>query len=567
MPLAPAPGEPCCVIATSGSDRPFRHAALYYTTDGSKPTLASHHVSMNGGEVQWDVRTGFLTRWQGVIPGQPDGTVIRYRIGGWRSVDRTEPPDQWAQDGQGFWFRKPSELGITTFSYVVGSSQLPGWMCDAVIYQIFLDRFHPGTEDGGFPRSGRTERHGGTISGVRRVLPYLADLGVTCLWLSPLAPSETYHRYDATDYRDVDPTLGTLDDLKTLVTESHARGMRIWLDFVPSHCSWHHPAFLAARQDRDASTASWFTFYDWPDRYRSFLDMVPTLPSFNGDDPGAREYLIESALFWVRDVGVDGFRLDHAIGMSMDFWAALRVATKSVRTDFANVGEATDTPDSLRRYRGRLDGILDFPLATALRSTFASGDWSVERLDGTLAAYDRFMQGGPGRVSFLDNHDMNRFLFLARGDTSRLKMAALCQFTLSATPVIYYGTEIGLSHRHDVQSEYTDAEVRADMPWDPAAWDHDLLSFYKKLVRVRGQHADIWQQPRRTLQVDPETAVYAYEVGGLVAAFNLGEVSQMVSLPHGAFTTLISTNGPAETVIESSVILSPKSALLLAPVL
>jgi glycosidase len=84
----------------------------------------------------------------------------------------------------------------------------------------------------------------------------------------------------------------------------------------------------------------------------------------------------------------------------------------------------------LRRYRGRLDGVLDFPLAQALRSTFATGRWTVGDLESFLEAYERYMAEGPARVSFLDNHDMNRFLFVAGGDARRLKLAALCQFAL-----------------------------------------------------------------------------------------------------------------------------------------
>jgi glycosidase len=517
---------------------------------------------MDPSEVGWDMRAGYVTRWQAVIPGQPAGTVVRYRIAGRCSVGPWNGPELWARDGQGYWFRAPHGQGVTTFGYAVGSPEMPSWMHDAVIYHIFLDRFHPGTDDGVFPRSGRTVRHGGTLDGVRRALPYLADLGVTCLWFSPLAPSESYHRYDGTDYRSVDPALGSVDGLKALVGEAHALGMRIWLDFVPSHASWHHPAFLAAQADRSAPSASWFTFYEWPDRYRSFLDMVPSLPSLNGDDPGARAYLLESAGFWAREVGVDGFRLDHAIGMSMDFWTAFRVATKGVSPEFVNVGEVTDTPDSLRRYRGRLDGILDFPLATALRSTFSSGGWTVAQLDALLSAYDRYMEEGPGRVSFLDNHDMNRFLFLAGDDTARLKMAALCQFTLAPTPVIYYGTEIGLSHPHDIQSEYGDAEARGDMSWDPASWDTDLLDFYRQLIAIRRAHSDAWAARRQTLELDAETGVYVYEVGDVVAAFNTGAAAQTV-LVGRPLTLLLGTSANDPAAGQDGLTLPPLSAALL----
>ncbi|MBV9278877.1 MAG: DUF3459 domain-containing protein [Chloroflexi bacterium] len=553
-PLAPRPSEPVDIWATSGSEIPLDGARVWYSTDGGVPASSSPQVAMEIAAVDWDVRTGYLTRWRAALPAQPAGTVVRYRIGGIPAgqSDSQDEPAIWANDGQGFWFRFPGERGITTFAYRVEppGPPLPAWLEGATVYQIFLDRFHPRAPDGAWRhRAGPTERHGGTLAGVRLALPYLAELGVGCLWLSPLLPSETYHRYDGTDYFNVDPALGTNEDLRALSDEAHARGMRILLDFVPSHVSWRHPAFVAAQRDRDAATVSWFTFDRWPDDYRCFLERARTLPSLNTDDPGARAYLIESAVHWVRDVGIGGFRLDHAIGPSMDFWVAFRAALERTRPDVATIGEATDTPDSLRRYRNRLHGVLDFPLAGALRRTFATGDWGVAQLSAFLDAYERFMAEGPGRVSFLDNHDMDRFLYLAGGSASRLKLGALCQFTLSATPTIYYGTEIALSQRHGIKEigHGGDAEARRDMPWDPGDWDGDLLAFYRTLIRLRRELPALKGGTRRTVHLEARAGTFAYlresteRAGRVLAAFNLGTEARRIPLPEGDWRALLTT--------------------------
>jgi len=578
-PLAPRPGEPVEVWAASGASVDLGRAAVYYTTDGAQPTVASPSVPMPRAGVEWDPLAGYVTRWRALLPAQHGGATVRYRVAGWiaRGLDadvsagegsnrgdrgdRGEP-DIWAHDGQGFWFRYPGRAGITTFAYRVEPEgpPLPAWAQDAVIYHIFLDRFHPGTPDGRFPSGrGPNERHGGTLTGVYRALPYLHDLGVTCLWLSPLHPSHDYHRYDGTDHRGIDPDLGTAADLRALTAAAHDRGMRVLLDYVPSHASARHPAFLAARRDRAAPTAAWFTFTRWPDHYRNFLDRVPGLPSFDTRDPGARAYLIDSAVSWLRDYGIDGFRLDHAIGPSMDFWVAFRAATRATRPDVVSIGEATDTPDALRRYRNRLDGVLDFPLARALRSTFGTADWDLVRLDSFLRAHEEYMATGPGRVGFLDNHDMNRFLFVAGGRRDRLKLAALCLFTLEAVPTIYYGSEIGLSQQHDIGEVGLggDALARQDMPWDPTLWDGELLAFYRALIRLRRGHAALRRGRRATMHLDAAAGTYAYtraldEQEGaaegapeLVIALNVGDGARTVILPApedlGTYRCLLTT--------------------------
>lgn len=584
VPQSPGPHEPVQVLATSGEDMPLRRAMLYYSIDGSRPDAGSPAAPMEIDGVSWEPLPGFLTRWQATIPGQPAGTVVRYRVAGWlagaaEAVDGG--PDVWANDGQGFWFRFPGEGGITTFAYLAEQprSPLPEWMSSAVVYHIFLDRFHPGSPDGTFPEGkGPVERHGGTLAGVRQALPYLAELGITCLWLSPLGPSDTYHRYDTTDYFDVDPALGTAEELRSLTREAHAAGMRVWLDFVPSHSSWRHPAFEAARSDRSAPTFSWFTFDQWPDSYRNFMQTSRYLPSLNTDNPGARTHLIDAALFWLREFDIDGYRLDHAIAPSMDFWLALRVATEAVKHDVVLVGEATDTPDCLRRYRGRLHGILDFPLARALRLTFGAGSWGVVKLDNFLRVYERYMTHGPGRVSFLDNHDMDRFLWIAGNDTRRLKMAAICQFTLGATPVVYYGTEIGMTQQKGAAELGFggDAESRRDMLWDQRRWDADLLSFYRSLISVRRNEPVLAHGSRETVHIDAEAGTYAYlqtsarSDRAALTVFNLSSAERTVgiaALPGTQEPLCLVSSGAAPRIEPAShgrlsMVLEPLSAAI-----
>lgn len=545
-PPAPSPELPTEITATSGEVIGVVAASVFYTTDGSLPGPHAQRLPMTVSSVQWDVHGGYVTQWCVAVPPQSVGTVVRYRVAGWQTQP-DEPnaaePDVWAHDGQGFWFRFPGEDGITTFAYRVEphDEPLPAWVRESVVHQIFPDRFHPGTPDGHWPEGlDGSELHGGTLRGVLQALPYLDDLGVTCLWFTPVTASPTYHRYDTSDYFTVDPVLGTNEDLRALVKAAHERGMRILLDFVPSHVSWEHPAFRAAQRDASSPTASWFTFEERPDRYRMFSGLVPSMPLINSRDDAARAHLLASAVQWLQDYDVDGFRVDHAIGVGMDFYVALRAAMLGVKADAFTVGEVVDTPNCMRRYRSRLDALLDFPLSRALMQTFAKEQWDVRHFTAFLTSYHEYMRDGPGLLSFLDNHDLNRFLFEAGGDIDRLKLAALCQFTLPATPVIYYGTEIGLSQDIDKDAGGWggDAEVRRNMPWGSADQNLELQRFYRLLIQLRRQNPVLWSDSYRTHHVDTDTKTFSYVrtlsddgYQQMIAVFNVGDSPALVLLP------------------------------------
>ena len=155
------------------------------------------------------------------------------------------------------------------------------------------------------------------------------------------------------------------------------------------------------------------------------------------------------------------------------------MATRGAQPDSVTIGEVVDTPALQRTFEGRLDGCLDFMLLQALRGFFAFGDTSASEFDAFLRRHLAFFGDGLVLPSFLDNHDMNRFLWIVRGDTRRLKLAALCQFTLPGPPIVYYGTEVGLSQQRDVRSADGSGhpeEVRLPMPWG-ATQDAGLLRF------------------------------------------------------------------------------------------
>jgi glycosidase len=358
-----------------------------------------------------------------------------------------------------------------------------------VIYHVFVDRFYrEGGQD--WLQTGDLRGFcGGTLWGLAEKLDYVADLGATCLWLSPIFPSPTHHGYDATNLTRVEPRLGGDEALRALVTEAHARGIRVLLDFVCNHVSHQHPRFQEALSNPASRYRDWFTFDDSEIGYRTYFG-VASMPEVNVAHPGARAWLIDAARFWLREFEVDGFRLDHANGPGPDFWTDFWAACKAERPDCFCFGEVVDAPQEQLAYVGRLDGCLDFQTADALRRVFALGQGSEHDLERFLARHHLFfeqaLEGAPGflRLTFIDNHDMDRFLYLAGGDKAALRRAAAVQMRLPGPPIIYYGTEVGLSQSRSTREGMGLHVGRVPMVWGDAQ-DQEILAYYQHLIHQR----------------------------------------------------------------------------------
>ncbi len=381
-----------------------------------------------------------------------------------------------------------------------------GWFRNAIIYHVLIDRFAGVTVADRL----RPEFLGGNLPALTEKLPYLKDLGINTLWISPFCKTSAYHGYHVTDFFQVEPRFGTEDDLKRLIGSAHACGIRLIADFVPNHCSRMHPFFQEARSDRRSTYCKWFLFTRWPDRYLCFLD-VRELPKLNLDWPETRNHIVGAAKHWL-SLGLDGFRLDHVIGPRHSFWKFFRSEIKKDYPAAVLIGEAwlaginwrhlktlhinhrylrwifgVSQEGIQREYYGELDGVLDFRFRNLVCSRVAHGpggppDEALERiLTERLLTYpkDYFLP------SFLDNHDMNRFLYECQNDAEKLKAAAVLQFSLRQPPIIYYGTEVGMTHECPVGigSPHSDLQARQPMSW--TGQDGELFQFYQRLILQR----------------------------------------------------------------------------------
>jgi glycosidase len=204
-----------------------------------------------------------------------------------------------------------------------------------------------------------------------------------------------------------------------------------------------------------------------------------------------------------------------------------------------------------------MDGALDFFLLEALRQTFAYSQWDARRFANFLDRHEAFFPASFSRPSFLDNHDMNRFLWVVGGDTRRLKLAALCQFTLAGAPIIYYGTEAGLSQERDVRQAgwAIHEEARLPMVWGEKQ-NTEVLAFYKALIAARHEHAALRTGRRETLLAEGGRLAYRRtgEGGSLAAVFNLTEEAVSMALPSAEREVVLMTEAGCGVSVDGEAV-------------
>lgn len=494
-PIDPQPGDDITFAVTVGTDFSAERVEMLLTRDESFPGDVAPAFQMERQSTEWStIAWGYVETWTCTIKADSEA-MWRYRI---RAVSPNGEVE-WADVNPG-----TGAPGL--FALSIDTERSAGWLRDAVIYQVMVDRFARSDSDSFIEQPTLMDIWGGTLRGLIRHLDHIHRLGATAIWLTPVFPSPTHHGYDVTDYKAIEPRLGTMADFDELVSKAHGLGMRIILDFVASHASNEHPYFQEALANPGSHYRDLFPI-DERGGYDTFFG-VQSMPRINGDHDAALQWLVDAGAFWI-ERGVDGFRLDYAIGQSQQFWTRFRHALRALKPDFALIAEAVDSPETLRQYQGRIDGVLDFTFLEHIRRFMGFEKDSAADFWRFYRRADTWFADGPITVSFLDNHDMNRFLWIVGGDTRRLKIAALLQLALPSPAVVYYGTEVGLNQWRDLTHE--DGSRRLEESRPPMLWnsdqDKDLLDFYRSLV--------FWRKKFRIAQARPRL-VHAGNDGLLV---------------------------------------------------
>jgi alpha-amylase len=400
----------------------------------------------------------------------------------------------------------------------------PAWTRGAVCYEVFVRSFLDSDGDGV-----------GDLNGLIGKLDYIDKLGVSCIWLMPVTASPSYHGYDVSDYYRVDPAYGSNDDFKRLVAQAHRRGIKVLVDMVLNHSSSEHPYFQAALHDTTSPYRAWYRFApvplgkgphggdDWhrsPVRDEYYYGVFWSgMPDLNYQTPAVRDEAKQVATFWLRDMDVDGFRLDAVPYLVEEgsclmgcpgthaFLHEYAAHADSVKPGAYTVGEAWGNIDAMMPYYpDQLTSYFGFELADSLLAAVRTGSTrgllgGFVRLQDTLPAY----RWSP----FLSNHDQTRVLTALGGDVARARLAATLLLTLPGLPFVYYGEEIGMT------GDKPDPRLRTPMQWAPRAgvgftsgtpWEspqvdslvtnvatqeddpRSLLNLYRRLIHLRKEN-------------------------------------------------------------------------------
>lgn len=396
---------------------------------------------------------------------------------------------------------------------------VPYWVQDAVFYQIFPDRFANGDPSNDPPNvkpwgSPPTiwDFQGGDLRGILYHLDYLLDLGVNALYLNPIFLATSTHRYNTSDYFQIDPKLGTLADFHALVDAAHKNGIRIILDGVFNHCGRGFFAFVDLLENGEHSPyLDWFHVKKFPlDAYghgeaENYLAWwkFKSLPKFNTSTPAVREYLLKVARHWIEQ-GADGWRLDVPNEINDDaFWAEFRQTVKRVNADAYLLGEIW-TADPRWVDDEHFDGLMHYPVRDALLP-FLNERLTVsqfaEKVEGLLKIYPR--ENVQAMYVTLGSHDTERLMTALGNNLNKVKLAFAFLFAYPGAPAIYYGDEVGLEGGKDPDS-------RRAFPWDRSEWKGDLQPWVRHLISLRKKMPCLRRGDYVSLLSDDAQHIYAF---------------------------------------------------------
>jgi glycosidase len=486
--------------------------------------------------------------------------------------------------------------GTTSFELPLASRsptlrKFQGLSQNDVVYLIMPDRFAngdplndepaeaPGSHDRARPRA----YHGGDLLGIQNHLPYLKDLGVTTLWLTPVVKNgatQDYHGYGAVDLYALEPHLGTLKNYQDLVDAAHQQGMKVLFDAVPNHVGPKHPWvsnpplpdwFHGTLQHHLDSFAPFKpSFYGKQggqaianDPFESLVDphapvrmkrnltegwFFGVLPDMNTENPVVEQYLLQNSIWWAETSGLDGFRVETFPYVGRKFWANWHAGLRRIYPYVTTIGEVFHPDPSVtsffaggvRRYDGidsGLSTVFDFPMFFALQDVLLRNA-PVGRLADVLR-HDSLYPRPDVLVSFFANHDVARFASAEGSTPAKLKLAFGLTLTLRGIPEIYYGDEIGMpggtdpDNRRDFPGGWIGDSNNAFTEAGRTRPQQEIFTYVQSLLRVRRDHPALRFGKSWHLASDESSYVFARETDEerIIVVFNNADQTRELRIP------------------------------------
>ena len=375
--------------------------------------------------------------------------------------------------------------------------EVPEWAANKVVYQIFPSRFaatEPVDKELWYkaPITPMDDLHG-NLRGIIEHMDDIQNLGIDVLYMTPIFQSNSCHKYDTTDYYQIDPSFGTTEDLKELVQKAHERGMKVVLDAVYNHTGREFFAFADILENGEKSKyRDWYFIDGFP--LKSEWGEIPNfkcfgyyggMPKLNLKNPEVEKYITDVACYWIKECDIDGWRLDVGDEISHFFWKNFRKAIKAVKKDMLIIGE-------IWHYAGDFlegdewDTVMNYPFYLNLIDLLADEKINVSQFVQNLG----YLKGRlnkkcyPLMWNLIDSHDTARFLHLCHDNKKKQHLAAAFQLLLPGMPMVYYGDEYAMPGAND-------PDCRRGMYWDEEYQDKEMYNWYKKLMQIRKAHACI----------------------------------------------------------------------------
>ena len=381
----------------------------------------------------------------------------------------------------------------------------PSWVADTIWYQIMPDRFRQAClgpkryplrkwED---PKNIHFwDFYGGDLKGITEKLPYLADLGITGIYLTPIFLSGTNHKYNTFSYDTIDPDFGTEEDLKTMVDTAHTLGIRVMLDAVFNHSGTEFPQWQdVVKNGPESPYWDWFFVNKWPlpklirdtddGKFFSFA-FTGMMPKLNTNNPEVADFFLNRCKYWVEQWHIDGIRFDVGNEVSHSFLKHLNAGLKAIQPDdIFLLGEIWH--DSTQWLQGdEYDSVMNYPFLESLHNFWLDEQDSKELMYAMNRCYTLYPeQANPALFNFLDTHDTMR-LRTRCGSLDVFYQQLTALMTLPGSACIYYGTEIALEGGND-------PDCRRPMPWhwiDAGKYDEEIAEM-KALIALRKNHPQL----------------------------------------------------------------------------